>query len=155
MGDEKPKAVFTGDLIHADGSVDPGVEGLLIRGKGDEKPSPGPWRWRWEDRTLVDASGRDILFATNDAERVYADAPADAALIAAAPAMLELLRADAALIMDLMNSFMARESRECPCCENRGGALEDGSPATHAPFCRLLVRFNSLRALLDKHGRKP
>ncbi len=117
MGDEKPKAVFTGDLIHADGSVDHGVEGLLLRGKSAEKPSPGPWH--------VAGSGN----IESEADIVcYYPTPADAALIADAPAMLDLLR-------ELEWSW----DGACPRCVN---FKDDG----HGDECRL-------GALLDKHGR--
>lgn len=90
--------------------------------------------------------------ATGWVRELTAAAPRTAAaLITDAPAMLDELRADAALVMDLMNSFMARD-RECPCCEERGGAREDGTPVTHAPFCRLRVRLHALTALTKKHG---
>jgi len=65
----------------------------------DEKPSPGPWQWKPPSESrfvdpagLKDARGADILGCSNDAEYIYAHSNADAALIADAPAMLDMLR---------------------------------------------------------------
>jgi hypothetical protein len=109
----------------------------------DENPSPGPWRWKPPSESsfsdpagLKDAHGADILGCSNDAEYIYAHSDADAALIADAPAMLELLR-------DLEDAGLDR-GPACPQCLSPEGE-KHGEEELGRP-CRL-------GALLDKHGR--
>jgi hypothetical protein len=98
----------------------------------DEKPSPGPWVTReWPNEAagwfVYRESGGTLI-----AENVY-KAP-DAALIADAPAMLELLRK-----LERSHTCMAPGTRvgDCPEC---------GQYCGHEWDCQL-------GALLDKHGR--
>ena len=107
----------------------------------NERPHPGPWRWA--DESLVDGDGDRILECTNDAEEVYANSPADAGLIADAPAMRDLLR-------ELEWTYGPRGESYysvCPKCGTNAPHDKTGHrEPKHETTCRL-------GALLDKHGR--
>ena len=99
----------------------------------DEKASPGPWQWKTdlgfaERATLVDRDGNQVCdFGGGlkwEESAGTPPEPADTALIADAPAMLELLQRVQWAIED-----------------------SDGTP----PFGPTLL--GDISAMLDKHGR--
>jgi len=116
---------------------------------GGDKPSPGPWWWN-DDRTVLSATNpehgkgyppqRHFLVLAVAEDYGGRPDPADAALIADAPAMLELLRRVATRIPDVEGTMVDR----CAIC-GHDPEWPKNEP-THRPGCELA-------ALLDKHGR--
>jgi len=94
-----------------------------------DKFTPGPWRWRSdedrfrEDNTLVGSDGSRILCG-DDYGAVFADSPADAYLIAAAPVLYEALR-------QLERAF-AVPAKGYRTVADREGALRDARAALRA-----------------------
>lgn len=117
------------------------------------KHSPGPWEWKYGHRHVWSSAGHPVIGATDDRDgyssrcRIVCPNPADAALIASAPAIAAHLDEAVGLLRRIGATVTGGKHKgECASCGlfvDRCDAMPDHSDEYPDDFCggRLARRF--------------